>query len=193
MRVAIISRGESAMTTWPQYLCRQRYDQRICINTAIDLFQAEWLCALDPGTYRFVIGRPLVGLIWSSALLQPGQESTITGREWDGLQVHDHGDHSPHPTFTSESAIYHAVRCLHADDVHLFGFDRGWPGDAHEASTEPGIIAHTSRSLSYHQDRWKLEGKRMRRALDAAAAAGASVTRITTEGEQPYLTNRGQS
>ena len=156
MRVAILSRGPSCALTWPM-APRYSYDIVMAINCAIDLWQADWLIAGDPVTLRKVRGKPRIGAVYRSDLLQPGEAPP----ECPPLMIDACVMPSPWPlSWSIETAVQFAVEWICADWIDIYGHDL-----KPEVCGRPAVHA-PGREVSDTPERYREEAKATAKTFD---------------------------
>jgi hypothetical protein len=119
MRAAILCRGPSIRQTYRQ---SDDYSLIIAVNCAINEYEAHYLCACDPSTYNHVTGKPTIGCIFRSGLLQDNEESPhITHADWLVNWI-DAEPWAGETSFSMEVAMMFAHR-MGFHDMDIYGAD----------------------------------------------------------------------
>lgn len=186
MRAAILARGGSIWKTWPKIQKHRDFDFTIAINTTINFFQADWLCALDSYTYKALKHAPTVGYVYHSGYVtstvednKPAPEIVADkGPAWQHLQAVDAGmdkllkDNSDYSVM---AAIWFAV-LQGAIFIDLFGVDFG--KDYGEVISAKGV--RTNEAL----DRFHREGASVMQTAFSLAQNHVSIERWEPDDDE---------
>jgi hypothetical protein len=185
MRAAILARGGSIWDTWPRLMKARDYDLTVAINTTINVFQADYVCALDSFTYKALKYAPRLGYLYHSCYVtstvegnKPAPEFVAEkGPEWQHLRaidVHQDIHLKDYVSFSVLTAIWFAA-CEGAIDIDLVGVDFG------------KNIGHviTAKGIRTHEDltRFRNEGGEIMASAFELAAKDVTVERWESDDE----------